>query len=120
MILENAISVQDTSIPVYFAKYSEKLDSIIKEVIMTSEANDKKKSASETLINSIAGNGYQVVVSTSTPSVNADAKIVTFSGHISGYSTDGKIPTIAVVAYYDSFGGAPVSILFNRDIQNKM
>lgn len=110
MILENAMSIQDTTIPVYLVKYSEKLDSIINEVIMTSEANDKKKSASDSLFNSIAGSGYQVVVSTSTPSINADSKIVTFSGHISGYSADGKIPTVAIVAHYDSFGGAPVSI----------
>lgn len=109
MILENAMLSQDTPIPVYFAKYSEKLASIINEIILTSEANDKKKSASEALINSIAGNGYQVVVSASTPIVNTDTKIVTISGHLSGYSTDGKMPIVAIVAHYDSFGAAPVS-----------
>lgn len=101
---------QETSIAVYFAKYSDKLNTIINEIILTSEANTKKKSATETFINSIAGNGYQVVVSTSTPSINADTKIMTLSGHLSGYSADGKIPTVAIVAHYDSFGGVPVSI----------
>lgn len=108
--MENAVISQETSIPVYFAKYSDKLNSIINEIILASEANNKKKSATETLINSIAGNGYQVVVSTNTPSINTDTKILTLSGHLSGYSTDGKVPTVAVVAHYDSFGGAPVSI----------
>lgn len=108
MVLENAMIYQDTSIPVYFAKYSEQLDDIINKVVLTSEANDKKKSASEALINSIAGNGYQVVVSANTPNVNTDAKIVTLSGHLSGYSSDGKVPTVAIVAHYDSFGVAPV------------
>lgn len=100
---------QDASIPVYFAKYSDNLDNIIKEIIVTSETNDKRKSASESLFNSIAGNGYQVVVSSSPPNIYSDAKITTISGHLSGYSADGKIPTLAIVAYYDSFGGAPVS-----------
>lgn len=111
MVLENAMISQETSIPIYFAKYSQKLDAIINEVVLTSEVNDKKKSASEALINSIAGNGYQIVVSANTPAVNTDAKIITLSGHLSGYRIDGKIPTVAVVAHYDSFGVAPVSIL---------
>lgn len=112
MILEHAMISLETSIPVYFAKYSDKLNSVIDEIISTSESNSKKKSATETLINSIAGNGYQVVISTSTSSINTDTKIITLSGHLSGYSADGKVSTVAVVAHYDSFGGAPVSLKF--------
>lgn len=115
MVLENAMIGQDASIPVYVAKYSDNLDNIIKEVIVTSEANEKKTSASESLINSIAGNGYQVVVSTSSPNIYPDIKITTISGHLSGYSADGKIPTVAVVAHYDSFGGVPVSCFVISD-----
>jgi hypothetical protein len=30
-------------------------------------------------------------------------------GKLSGYGVEEKLPTIAIVAYYDSFGVAPVS-----------
>lgn len=109
MVLENNMITQEAIIPVYFAKYSSNLENIIEELIRTSEAQDRRKSASESFFNSIAGNGYQVVVSSGIPNIYTDAKITTISGILSGYSADGKIPTIAIVAYYDSFGGAPVS-----------
>jgi hypothetical protein len=32
-----------------------------------------------------------------------------FQGKLSGYGVEEKLPTIAIVAYYDSFGVAPVS-----------
>lgn len=105
---------QEVSIPVYFSKYSTELESIIKEIDMNVDANDMSKSAAEAILNSIAANGYQIVVSSSTPSVRTDAKIGTIQGYISGYSPDGKIPTIAIVAHYDSFGVAPVSLFLKN------
>lgn len=99
---------QEISIPVYFSRYSKKLDIIVNEISQGLDTNDMSKSAAETMFNSIAANGYQIVVSSSNPSIKTDAKVATVQGHLSGYSTDGKIPTIAVVAHYDSFGIAPV------------
>lgn len=107
LLLENAMVAQEISIPVYFSRYSKKLDIIVNEISQGLDTNDMSKSAAETMFNSIAANGYQIVVSSSNPSIKTDAKVATVQGHLSGYSTDGKIPTIAVVAHYDSFGIAP-------------
>lgn len=111
---------QEVSIPIYFVKYTSEFNSIINEVSQSVDTNDMSKSAAEALLNVIAANGYQIVVSTSTPSANTDAKIATVQGHLLGYSPDGKIPTIAVVAHYDSFGVAPVSTNYIYDIINNV
>ncbi|KAJ8960178.1 hypothetical protein NQ318_003901 [Aromia moschata] len=107
LTLENAMLQQEVSIPVYFAKYSNKLDSVINEVSQNSNTNDMSKSAVENIINSIAANGYQVVVSSSTPTIKTDAKIASIQGHLTAQRTEGKIPTIGIITYYDSFGVAP-------------
>ncbi|XP_072397376.1 BOS complex subunit NCLN [Diabrotica undecimpunctata] len=106
LLLENIMLAQEVTIPVYFVKYSPELKSIIEDIESNIEDN-LSKSATEAMINSIAGNGYQIIISASTPTVRTDARIATIHGQLSGYSADGKIPTIAVVAYYDSFGVAP-------------
>ncbi|KAJ8933164.1 hypothetical protein NQ314_014171 [Rhamnusium bicolor] len=93
LVLENALIAQEISIPVYFVHYS--------------NTNDMSKSAAEAMFSSIAANGYQIVVSSSNPSIKTDAKVATVQGHLAGYSADGKISTIAIVAHYDSFGIAP-------------
>lgn len=36
-----------------------------------------------------------------------------FQGHLSGYGIEEQLPTIAVVAHYDSFGIAPVCQFYN-------
>ncbi|KAG5889173.1 hypothetical protein JTB14_010813 [Gonioctena quinquepunctata] len=107
LMLENVMMVQEISIPVYFSKYSPELESIIKEISSNLDSNDMSKSAAEALVSSVAANGYQIVVSSSNPNIKTDAKVATIQGHLSGYSLNGKIPTIAVVAHYDSFGAAP-------------
>ncbi|CAH1116660.1 unnamed protein product [Phaedon cochleariae] len=107
LLLENAMVVQEVSIPVYFAKYSSQLEIIISEVTDNLDTNDMSKSAAEALFNSIAANGYQIVVSSSSLGIKTDAKVASIHGHLPGHSTDGKIPTIAIVAHYDSFGAAP-------------
>ncbi|XP_023025797.1 BOS complex subunit NCLN [Leptinotarsa decemlineata] len=107
LVLENAMIAQEISIPVYFAKHSPQLESIIKEISNNVDSSDMSKSAAEALINSVAANGYQIVVSSNNPSIKTDAKVTTIQGQLSGYSSFGKIPTIAVVAHYDSFGVAP-------------
>ncbi|XP_056643781.1 BOS complex subunit NCLN [Diorhabda sublineata] len=107
LILENAMIAQDVSIPVYFSKYSPQLESIIRDVGNNLDNSDMSKSAAEALLNSIAANGYQIVVSASTPAVQTDAKVATIHGQLSGYNPSGNVPTVAIVAHYDSFGVAP-------------
>lgn len=100
---------QETSIPVYFSKYNPTIDEIVTELSTNVDTNDKRKSAAEAMFSSIAANGYQIVISASTPTARTDTKIATIHGHLAGYRADGKVPTIAIVTHYDSFGIAPVS-----------
>lgn len=37
-----------------------------------------------------------------------------FQGKLVGHGVEDKMPTIAIVAYYDSFGVAPVSVYLNK------
>ncbi|XP_066262582.1 BOS complex subunit NCLN [Euwallacea similis] len=107
-LLENKMLYeQETSIPVYFTKYNPTLEEIITELSTTVDISNKKKSAFDALFSSIAANGYQIVISSGTPTVKTDTKIATIHGHLTGYRPDGKVPTIAIVTHYDSFGVAP-------------
>ncbi|KAL3288856.1 hypothetical protein HHI36_003303 [Cryptolaemus montrouzieri] len=107
-ILENTIMSQEVSIPIYFIRDSPEFSEISTEIAEHSAVNDLKKSAAEALFSSIAANGYQVVVSPSTPSIRKDVKIATIQGQLVANSLkDKKISTIAIVAHYDSFGIAP-------------
>lgn len=108
MVLEDAMLAQEITIPVYFAKWTPELETIVTEISHSSVTNDKSKSAAEAMFTSIAANGYQIVVNPGSPNVKQDVKVATIQGHLAGQSTDGKTPTVAVVAHYDSFGVAPV------------
>lgn len=110
MILESAMLAEEISIPVYFAKWTAQLETIVNEVSRSSVTSDKSKSATEAMFTSVAANGYQIVINPGTPNVKLDIKIATIQGYLAGQSHDGKTPTVAVVAHYDSFGVAPVSL----------
>lgn len=110
MTLEAAMLAEEISIPVYFARWSPQLETVVDEIQRSSAAGDKTKSAAEAIFNSVAASGYQIVISPGTPAVKTETKIATVQGYLAGQSPDGKTPTIAVVAHYDSFGVAPVSL----------
>ncbi|CAH0550977.1 unnamed protein product [Brassicogethes aeneus] len=107
LLLENAMLEEEISIPVYFSNWTPELDTVTTELLSNIDSNDLTKSAAENIISSVAANGYQVVVSTNNPSIKNDVKLATIHGHLQGYGSNGKIPTIAIVAHYDSFGVAP-------------
>lgn len=102
---------QEISIPVYFAVWTPELEEIVSDITYSFITDDKAGSAAEAIFNSISANGYQIVISPSTASAKQDIKIATLQGKLTGINPDGKTPTIAVVAYYDSFGVAPVRII---------
>lgn len=108
MTLESAMLAEEISIPVYFAKASPQLESVVNDVQRSSTTGDKSKSAAEAIFTSVAASGYQIVINPGTPNVKSDMKIATIQGYLAGQSHDGKAPTVAVVAHYDSFGVAPV------------
>lgn len=110
MVLEDTMLAQEVSIPVYFAKWTPELNTITAEIAQSSLVNDKSKSAAEAIFNSISANGYQIVINPGAPNVKQDTKIATIQGYLAGQNSEGKTPTIAIVAHYDSFGVAPVSV----------
>lgn len=110
MLLEGSMLTQDISIPVYFTSWSQEVESILNDINIVGNIDDKSKPALESIINSIAANGYQIVVSGASHSQKSDIKIVTLQGKLNGHpGPDGKLQTIAIVAHYDSFAVAPVS-----------
>lgn len=112
MLLESAMLAEEISIPVYFAKWSLQLETVVNEVSRSSTTSDKSKSAAEAMFTSVAASGYQIVINPGTPNVKSDMKIATIQGFLAGHSHDGKTPTVAVVAHYDSFGVAPVNLVY--------
>lgn len=59
---------QDISIPVFFSKYNEELDDIIKDITTDAadnkdaKQNAKRDSAISELFSSVSANGYQVLI----------------------------------------------------------
>lgn len=102
------LAAQEIMIPVYFSVWTPELSNIVTEISQNSVSDDKSKSATEAMMNSIAANGYQIVVNPKSPNPKTDVKLSTIQGVLVGQSHDGKTQTIAIVAHYDSFGLAPV------------
>ncbi|KAF5304722.1 hypothetical protein FQA39_LY09499 [Lamprigera yunnana] len=107
LLLEDAMQGQEVNIPIYFVTSTPELEKIATDVSNTVATDDKTKSVSEALFMSVAANGYQIVVNPRTPSPKQDIKISSIQGNLPGYAIEGKTPTVAIVAYYDSFGIAP-------------
>ncbi|GLH07945.1 Nicalin [Gryllus bimaculatus] len=59
------------------------------------------------LFSCISANGYQIVIGTNQATAKQDINVATIQGKLSGYGVEEKLPTIALVAHYDSFGVAP-------------
>lgn len=114
MLLEDAMMVQEVSIPVYFAVWTPELEEIVTDITYSFITDDKAGSAAEAILNSISANGYQIVISPGSTSAKQEIKIATLQGKLNGAGTEGKIPTIALVAHYDSFGVAP-ELAFGAD-----
>ncbi|XP_074115245.1 BOS complex subunit ncln [Cotesia typhae] len=95
----------EVAIPVYFSPWNDNLKSIITdlEVGFSTNSNGVKTSSEiQSLIDIVSASGYQVIVSAGQPIPRNDVKIATIHGKLSGTGAEDKLPTIALVAYYDS------------------
>eukprot|EP00026_Physarum_polycephalum_P007378 Phypoly_transcript_07437.p1 GENE.Phypoly_transcript_07437~~Phypoly_transcript_07437.p1 ORF type:complete len:545 (+),score=85.23 Phypoly_transcript_07437:27-1637(+) len=94
--LERELLRMEVPIPVYFAPFDTHLQGVYDYVLNHGEAS--------------AGDKYQLVASTDVSAVK-DASIINYQGWLAGSPATaeegGRKPTLAVVAYYDSFGIAP-------------
>lgn len=110
-MLEDVMLAEEITIPVYFLLWSKELEKILVELSDNAITDNKMNSATEALFSSVAANGYQIVINPRNPNAKSDIKIATLQGNLAGHAVDGKTATIAIVAHYDSFGIAPVTIL---------
>lgn len=109
---ESMLFGSETTIPVYFALWHPDLQRILDDLGNGFITDEKAGSAAEAMFNSISASGYQVVVPTGQAVVKTDVKVATLHGKLTGTRADEKLPTIALVTYYDSTGVVPVSALF--------
>lgn len=87
--------------PVYFAFEDDDIEAVLADV--------KRNDATGQPATATTG-GYKLVVSVPEPKKRASPTITNIQGWLSGLKTDGdanQLPTIAVVASYDTFGAAP-------------
>ncbi|OCT59191.1 nicalin isoform X1 [Xenopus laevis] len=105
MDIEPEMLSMETQVPVYFAVEDEELISIYEQTLAAS-ANQGTSSAAEVLIHTATANGFQMVTSGAQSKAVSDWLVTSVEGRLTGLGAE-DLPTIAIVAHYDSFGVAP-------------
>uniref|UniRef100_A0A673BAB9 BOS complex subunit NCLN n=1 Tax=Sphaeramia orbicularis TaxID=375764 RepID=A0A673BAB9_9TELE len=98
MELEPEMLATETIIPVYFAMEDDELLSIYTQTLTSS--------SSQVLLHTATANGFQMVTSGAQSKAISDWAITSLEGRLAGVGGE-DLPTIVVVAHYDSFGVAP-------------
>ncbi|KAF5181474.1 Nicalin [Thalictrum thalictroides] len=99
--LEKLLIHANLPYPVYFGFEDDKIDEVLADI--------KKNDATDQHSTATIG-GYKFVVSTPEPKKVSSAIIANIQGWLPGLKADGdvnQLPTIAIVASYDTFGAAP-------------
>ncbi|GMI97270.1 hypothetical protein like AT3G44330 [Hibiscus trionum] len=99
--LEQLLVNSNIPYPVYFAFENDDIDTVLTEI--------KKNDAMGQPATATTG-GYKLVIPTAEPKKVASPTITNIQGWLSGLKADGdanQLPTIAIVASYDTFGAAP-------------
>lgn len=105
MELEPEMLATETVVPVYFAMEDDELLSIYTQTL-TSSSSQGSLSAAEVLLHTATANGFQMVTSGAQSKAISDWAITSLEGRLAGVGGE-DLPTIVVVAHYDSFGVAP-------------
>ncbi|XP_072516922.1 BOS complex subunit ncln isoform X5 [Salminus brasiliensis] len=105
MELEPELLATETIVPVYFALEDDELLSIYSQT-QASSSSQGSSSAAEVLLHSATANGFQMVTSGAQSKAVSDWAITSLEGRLAGVGGE-DLPTIVVVAHYDSFGVAP-------------
>ncbi|TRZ03331.1 hypothetical protein DNTS_027489 [Danionella cerebrum] len=105
MELEPELLATETVVPVYFALEDEELLSIYSQTQISSSSQGSS-SAAEVLLNTATANGFQMVTSGAQSKAVSDWAITSLEGRLTGAGGE-DLPTIVLVAHYDSFGIAP-------------
>ncbi|KAK8645454.1 hypothetical protein V6N13_119282 [Hibiscus sabdariffa] len=99
--LERLLIHANLPYPVYFAFENDEIDTVLTDI--------KKNDAIGQPATATTG-GYKLVIPTPEPKKVASPTIANIQGWLSGLKADGdtnQLPTIAIVASYDTFGAAP-------------
>ncbi|KAM9849084.1 BOS complex subunit ncln [Aulostomus maculatus] len=105
MELEPEMLATETIVPVYFAMEDDELLSIYTQTL-TSSSSQGSLSAAEVLLHTATANGFQMVTSGAQSKAINDWAITSLEGRLAGVGGE-DLPTVVVVAHYDSFGVAP-------------
>nr|XP_046248252.1 nicalin-1 isoform X2 [Scatophagus argus] len=105
MELEPEMLATETIVPIYFAMEDDELLSIYTQTL-TSSSSQGSLSAAEVLLHTATANGFQMVTSGAQSKAISDWAITSLEGRLAGVGGE-DLPTIVVVAHYDSFGVAP-------------
>jgi len=104
MEIEQTILLSDTAIPIYVMHWSVEVNNLIEDLADSKIIDENASSAAKAFINSVSANGYQIVVSPSKPVLQQNIAVSTIQGQLIGYGFQDKLPSILIVAHYDSFG----------------
>ncbi|TYJ18194.1 hypothetical protein E1A91_A09G105800v1 [Gossypium mustelinum] len=99
--LERLLIHSNIPYPVYFAFENDEIDTVLADI--------KKNDLMGQPATATTG-GYKFVIPTAEPKKVASPTMTNIQGWLSGLKTDGdanQLPTIAIVASYDTFGAAP-------------
>jgi len=105
--LEEELVSGDLDIPVYFAQENDELLELYDNLKSDGDSGTAAASAAAALMSGISNSGYQLIVNAPTPAPAKDQVVVSASGVLSGSSGEDQLPTILVVAHYDSGAAAP-------------
>lgn len=111
--IERIMLAEETTVPVYFATETPELLEIY-HGIRHSANGDQSTTAVEALLASLTSTGFQMVASAAQAKPMPDVQVANIQGKLSGYGVEEQLPTIALVAHYDSFAIAP-TLSFGAD-----
>ncbi|ESP03325.1 hypothetical protein LOTGIDRAFT_207615 [Lottia gigantea] len=104
--LEEDLLVEESGIPVYFAPETEELAEIY-ESIKNGASGDQAATAWQAFLGAATANGFQMVMTGPAEKPLTDFPIASIQGRLSGSGIEEQLPSIVIVAHYDSFGVAP-------------
>uniref|UniRef100_A0ACD5ZRP7 Uncharacterized protein n=1 Tax=Avena sativa TaxID=4498 RepID=A0ACD5ZRP7_AVESA len=99
--LEKLLLHQEVPFPVYFAFHDDNMDNLLEDI---------RKIASSGQPASASTGGYKLIVPSAEPKKVSSPTISNIQGWLPGLKGEGdaeQLPTIAIVANYDTFGAAP-------------
>lgn len=103
----------ELSIPIYFLKYTEEFDKLIKEITYNQAASPSVTSALNDIVDKISANIYQVVVTGGNTSPRKDSKVSILQGELLPFKpavsqpkedSQNKLPIIVVNVGFKNFG----------------